>query len=140
MDTKHIPLDQCKNRHLYRINSRNLSVGIYSEPTKGFLGIRQKFDDFFVAEEYHYDTGVPHGTAKPLEDLGFILPEEILLKAYLPGVWCNQTGREIQLRTDGERGWIYVDTGEAASGYGHTRNNKELFDWLINHQKTLANK
>lgn len=64
-----IPLDRCKHGFLYRLDSRNLRYGVFNEKTKGFSGIRRKFDMVFLFEEYHWDTGEPYGTAKPLEEL-----------------------------------------------------------------------
>lgn len=65
-----IPLDDCEHGVLYRIASRNLRIGIYNEPSKSFVGIRFKFGNRFLDDEDHWDTGAPHGTAKPLEKLG----------------------------------------------------------------------
>lgn len=70
MDDSYIPMTSCKHRHLYRLNSRNLRYGVYNSETKGFTGLRRKFDNLFMFEEYHWDTGAPYGTVKPLEDLG----------------------------------------------------------------------
>ena len=68
-DEKYISLAECKHGHIYYIDSRNLTYGIFNKETKGFTGIRTKFDDVYLFEEYHWDTGAPYGTAKPLEDI-----------------------------------------------------------------------
>jgi len=70
MSDSYLPIDQCKDGYLYRIHSRNLSTGIYSEKSKGFLGIREKFGHNFLFEEYHWDTGAPFGTVHPIECIG----------------------------------------------------------------------
>ena len=70
MDDNYIPMTSCKHGHLYRLHSRNLRHGVYNAETKGFNGLRRKFDNLFLFEEYHWDTGAPYGTVKPLEDLG----------------------------------------------------------------------
>lgn len=62
-----IPINELKHRGIYKIRSRNLSVGIYNEVTKGFIGIREKFYMRYLFEEYHWDTGAPYGTVEPLE-------------------------------------------------------------------------
>lgn len=64
----YIPLSECKRGHLYRINSRNLSLGVY-DGNWGFIGIRTKFGDRYLFTELHWDTGPPHGTVKPIEEL-----------------------------------------------------------------------
>jgi len=61
-----IPLEECKDRHLYHIKARNFRLGIYDEAQKEFIGIRTKFGSRYLAGEYHWDTGPPHGTVKPI--------------------------------------------------------------------------
>jgi hypothetical protein len=68
-DFKYIPIKDCKDGYLYRINSRNLSLGVYRAETKDFLGIRTKFGDRYLFAEDHYDLGEPHGTVKPKEEI-----------------------------------------------------------------------
>jgi hypothetical protein len=68
-DPSYIPLASCKHGFLYRLDSRNLRYGVFNEKTKGFMGIRRKFTMVFLFEEYHWDTGEPYGTVKPLEEL-----------------------------------------------------------------------
>lgn len=75
--SNYIPLNECIDRGIYRIHSRNLSVGVFRESTKGFIGIRYKFGDEYLFEEYHYDNGPPYGTVDPKEQIG-VLPDEIL--------------------------------------------------------------
>lgn len=74
-----IPIDQCKHRGVYRIDCRNLGIGVYDEETKGFTGIRSKFGSKYLFEEYHWDTGAPHGTVDGTEYL-HQLPDDIELK------------------------------------------------------------
>ena len=71
----YIPLDKCIYRHLYRIHSRNLKVGVFDGKT-GFIGIRLKFGFKYLFTEYHWDQGPPYGTVQPQEDLGPI-PDDI---------------------------------------------------------------
>ena len=85
--------EQCIHRHVYRINSRNLGYGAYNEKTRGFSGIRTKFDRRYIFEEYHWDNGPPFGTVHPQEDLG-PLPEGIVPKKSL-GRIDYKSGRPI---------------------------------------------
>lgn len=64
-----IPLAQCEHGRLYRIHSRNLSLGVFNNQTNGFVGIREKLGNLYLFTEYHWDTGEPHGTASPKEAL-----------------------------------------------------------------------
>lgn len=75
---KYITIDDCKHRHVYRIYSRNLRIGVYCEKEQGFVGIRVKWGSEYLFTEYHWDTGAPFGTVKPIEELG-VLPENISL-------------------------------------------------------------
>lgn len=70
-----IPLASCIEGHLYRLCSRNLSMGVFIG--RGFIGIRQKFGARFLDTEYHDEIGAPHGTAHPVVDLGWCPVEQI---------------------------------------------------------------
>jgi len=67
---KHIPMNEMKSGHLYKIMARNASYGIWVSEENGFIISRHKWSENYSFVEYHWDTGAPHGTAKPLEDLG----------------------------------------------------------------------
>lgn len=73
---EHIPIEECKHGGLYRISSRNLSLGVFNEAAKGFIGIREKFGDYYLFTEYHWDTGLSFGTVRP-EELLEMVPDEI---------------------------------------------------------------
>ena len=64
-----IKLEDCKHGHLYRIFSRNLSLGVFDKACSGFVGIRTKFGHRYLFCEFHYDTGAPFGTVNPLEEI-----------------------------------------------------------------------
>ncbi|MFA5419826.1 MAG: hypothetical protein WC341_15340 [Bacteroidales bacterium] len=64
-----IPLSECKHGGLYRIFSRNLSFGVFNQHNSGFIGIREKFGNYYLFTEFHYDTGAPFGTVSPTEYL-----------------------------------------------------------------------
>lgn len=68
-DENYIPLEKCKDGYLYEIDSRNLSYGVYNSATRSFYGIRYKFGQRFIDDEYHWSLGVPYGTCKPQKEL-----------------------------------------------------------------------
>lgn len=73
-----IPLEECIDGHLYHIDARNGIFGVFvkGEGKKHEAGndafklSRHKFGSNFIDQEFHWDTGEPFGTAKPIEDLG----------------------------------------------------------------------
>ncbi len=62
----YLPLPDCKHGWLYEIMSRNLTLGVFRKDRKGFVGIREKLGHVYLFVEYHWDTGEPFGTVKPL--------------------------------------------------------------------------
>jgi len=74
---EYITIQKCQRGTVYKLSSRNLHYGVY-DGDEGFIGIRQKFGDFFLFTEYHYDQGAPFGTAKPLKEVTQ-LPEGITI-------------------------------------------------------------
>lgn len=64
-----ISVDECEDGFLYKVDARNFSLGVYNEHQKGFIGIRQKFKMIFLDLEYHWDTGAPYGTVKPIKKI-----------------------------------------------------------------------
>jgi hypothetical protein len=68
-EKEHIPMDQCKEGFLYIIDARNSKLGIYDTENMSFTISRYKIGNNFLFEEYHWDTGSPYGTAKPLKEI-----------------------------------------------------------------------
>lgn len=71
-----IALQECIEGWLYQIDARNSSLGIFNEKKKSFTISRFKFQDNFLDEEYHWDSGccsyfgekiISHATAKPTQ-------------------------------------------------------------------------
>lgn len=131
-----IPVDQCKKGVLYVLASRNLGTGVFNGDTKepGFIGIREKFGNYFLFTEYHYDNGPPYGTASPIKELA-IVPDGIGIFESFP-TEDSVTGRPVKFDTpiaQGGRGWYFIDTNEASTEIRPvSRENKALFDWIKN--------
>ena len=66
---EYISLNNCVHGGLYKVSARNFSLGVYTGKEQGFIGIRHKFTMVFLDLEYHWDTGPPYGTVKPIEFL-----------------------------------------------------------------------
>ena len=64
----YIPLTQCKDKHLYRIDARNGSFGIFEKENGWFILSRIKFKDNFLYQEYHWDFD-ENGTVRPLVEM-----------------------------------------------------------------------
>jgi hypothetical protein len=70
-----IPLDECKEFHMYRGRGRNIGLSICTSTQNdaGFTGCRVKFDSKYLDTEVYY--GQTSGTYQPLVDLGEIAPK-----------------------------------------------------------------
>jgi len=64
-----MPMAVMQDRRIYRIRSRNLVVGAWRAETQGFIGIREKFGDLYLFEEYHSEV---RGTAFAWEALDMV--------------------------------------------------------------------
>lgn len=137
-----IKLSECKNRRVYRIHSRNLSFGVF-DGERGFIGIREKFNSLYLFKEYHWDTGPPFGTVRPLEDTQIDLPEEIECSELGDGGRSKdkKTGRYVDFDipvSQGGKGWYFIDTGESSEEISPIAiENKELFNFLNSIQTYL---
>lgn len=69
-----IPQSRCEPRRVYRVESRNLTLGIFNPTDGGFLGLREKLGSTYVFTEYHFDRGAPFGTARPWMATDLYLP------------------------------------------------------------------
>jgi len=96
----HIPIEACRDRHIYRLQSRNLRYGVFCKSRKGFIGIRTKFDSRFLFMEYHYDTGAPYGTVRPIEDVDVIDNPHVRLVESLPAT-CLYCGERVDRENRG---------------------------------------
>lgn len=136
-----IPLSDCVDRHIYALGSRNLVLGVFRKGTNGFVGIREKFGDFYLFEEYHWDCGPPYGTVTVYEDVG-ILPDEISMSPNEQTI-DSKTNRAVDFdRTKIDelmypggpnrmKGWFFLDTGEFSRNIMPvSRMNQALFAHL----------
>ncbi len=125
-------LSKCIRGRVYRLQSRNLAVGVFNG-TSGFIGIRTKFGNRYLATEYHWDTGAPFGTVSEAVDMEIDVPKDIALRELL-GTQDSITGRHVDFDKpvkDGGRGWYYVDTGVADEAIRPVAiNNDALFAFL----------
>ena len=100
---KIIPIQDCKDRHLYRINSRNFNLGVFDAENRDFIGIRTKIGDTFLDRENH-----SLGCVKVLQEVEKI-PDNIELTI--------GHRSETELNIWGDRSWV---------------ENKDLFNYLEN--------
>jgi len=63
----YVKMEDLKDKYCYKIYARNAYVGIWVERKKSFMISRYKVGpNSYLFEEYHWDTGPPLGTVKPL--------------------------------------------------------------------------
>lgn len=130
-------LAACEHRRLYRIGSRNLRYGVYNARTHGFIGIRCKFGDFFLFQEYHKEVSRFIGTVNRGVALPELLPGNIRLIEYRPAICetCRQRVRFVNSekakregRTQGR--WRHRSKSVCPDAFPVREDNSELFDWL----------
>lgn len=143
-----ISIADCKDRTIYRLGSRNLRAGVYRSGTKGFVGVREKFDNRYLFEEYHWENGPPYGTATPYEEMG-VLPDEIGLQIYertvdsltMRAVEFDRTPTEEEMYPGGPKralGWYYLDTKEFNRHIiPVVQRNKALYDYMESVERGL---
>ena len=102
-----IPLNELVRGHLYRIEGRNMSYGVW-DGEEEFIGLRWKFGRPRLEGETHHDLSQYYGTATPLEDLGHFTDEP-----WKDGpIIDRKTGRELLYVMEGEKylGFRFADT------------------------------
>ena len=138
-----INLSQCKKRRVYKLISRNLLFGAFDGDTR-FIGIRTKCGHIFLDTEDHWDTGPPFGTARPEEDIGIDVPQEIILhpRENEGNPVDKITGRDIAFDkpiSEGGKGWLFKDTGESSTDiYPMAVENKRLFEFMEKIEKMYS--
>ena len=130
--TNKIPMEECIARRVYKIESRNLTVGVY-DGKQGFIGIREKFGHRNLFTEFHWDQGPPFGTVSGQMDTGVDLPNDVALAESL-GTVDRITSRPVHFDgpvSEGARGWIFSETDEASEEIHPVGvKNEALFQFL----------
>jgi hypothetical protein len=103
-----IPASECKHGGLYRISSRNLSFGVFNSHHNGFVGIREKYGNYYLFTEFAWECGPPYGTVIPMEYLEDYHGE--------PVEYLNATTKE--------------DIEKFLAGNTSHVENTDLFNWL----------
>jgi hypothetical protein len=140
-----IDLVDCTDRRLYRIRSRNLSLGVFSAQSGGFFGLRTKLDDIYIFQEYHVDRTVI-GTVRVIQALPETLPSDITMNSML-GTSCRNCKTPVEYRVfvDGPRTktyedgssiripgeWIHLEFTQCITIYPETRYNEAFHHWLL---------
>lgn len=125
-------VEDCQNGHVYRIRSRNLSIGVYRSTDDSFVGIREKFGSRFLDREYATEC---FGTVKSIgEDLG-VCPTENLQTSL--GTECGNCRARMNYvyhpkgHTEKFHGkWVHVDKPDCGKLEPVSIHNKILFDFL----------
>jgi len=65
----YLKVDQLKDGHLYKINARNASYGIWIAEHGHFIISRVKMNTNFLFEEIHWDLSDHFGTVRPLMEI-----------------------------------------------------------------------
>ena len=69
MIEEYLKIDDCVQGGLYEVDARNFSLGVYNKKEQGFIGIRYKMGAEYLDLEFHWDTGEPYGTVRPIKYL-----------------------------------------------------------------------
>jgi hypothetical protein len=69
---KHIPMNKCKDKHLYIIDTEGADLGIYDSKNHGFKISYFKLGVYHIGTEFHWDADPPFGTVKPIAKLEFV--------------------------------------------------------------------
>jgi len=119
-----IPVSELKKGHIYKISSRNLRYGVW-DGVYGFIGIREKFNNRYLDLEIHWDLSDCHGTARPMEDLGFFYENPW----YIGKPKDKSTRRLVKFEQG--KGWYFLDTGEFSPEIrAISEDNSDLFQKL----------
>lgn len=117
MNEDHIPIADCQRGHVYRLRSRNLKFGVFApEKDNGFIGIRTKFGSRFLFTEHHWDNGPPHGTARPVEDMGPLPDPRTRLWESMPTT-CGYCGERVEFEE--REGGVEKDGHRYPGEWGH---------------------
>jgi hypothetical protein len=141
----------CKERRLYRVDTRNFGPVAVFDGKTGFIGLRRKFDTIRLDTEYHYDPGADgtgcFGTANPWQELEDSLPDDIELRESMPDI-CRDCGVRVEysraiyeanIANGNGRAldpgyvspWSHLGATECKKANPVGVQNQLLFDWLM---------
>jgi len=132
-----IPLDRCKDRRLYRVDTRNFGpIAVFSKDVRGFVGLRRKFG-LRLDVEYHWETSLTVGTAIPWEELPDELPNHISTEQSEPAR-CKNCKVLVDFRKNDPDPksfspfgtWFHLQETACTDVYPASYQNQPLFDWL----------
>jgi hypothetical protein len=140
-----IPEAELEDRRVYLLRSRNLRFGAWDAETGSFYGVREKFGDRYIDNEYQW--GERSGTAHAREALDLFVPDEILMQANLWPVcrYCGGKTESIMVEDEDFKarniykgmkciGNLLIDPAEAAvCEYEGTH-----MSWLLGNANLLA--
>lgn len=129
-----IPEEECEDRRVYKIKSRNLRLGVFRKETGVFVGLRTKFGHVYAFSEIHWDHD---GTVRAMEPLDEFLPVEIPLCELMPGALCGNCGKPVawdQPYPQNPR-WVHVNPGECCDILPHSIRNDALEEFLTGLEK-----
>lgn len=125
---KWLPMSRCKEGVIYEIYARRMWFGVYSKRKRGFIGIREKYNERFLFTERHWNTGSPFGTAKPVKKIGAV-PDDIPLEEHL-GTIDKKTRRRVE-HPGGFSDWRFVGARRTSKRIQPIAvQNDELFRYL----------
>jgi len=101
-----IKMKDCVRRGVYRIRSRNLTIGVY-DGDGGFVGVREKFGSRYLFTEYHHDRGAPYGTVRPIMPLDVRLPGWMGVMTHFP-LPVTESGKAVYYDGEIDR-YVYND-------------------------------
>ena len=129
-----IPEAECEDRRVYRIESRNLRIGVFRRETGAFVGMRTKFGHVYAFPEIHWDRD---GTVRGMEPLDEWVPAEISLEDLLPGTLCGNCGRPVVWEQPYQQNpqWVHVNPGECCEVLPHAIRNDALERYLVELEK-----
>ena len=148
--TNYIALNDLEHGRVYRIHSRNLTVGVWNSVAQGFIGIRRKFNSYFLFTELEYTVNDYFGTARAVEALDTVVPSSMQISESLDPV-CRECGDRTFQVWKSEPSW---PNGQRCVGNKHYVNsgchlegthcsvipeNRELYNLMHNVQVKLGN-
>ena len=116
-----IPLAECQHGQLYRVKSRNISLGVFNQHAQGFVGIRTKYDNDFLDFEIHWEADPNYGTVQPIEALE-ACPHE-------------PTAKVIRIATEEDVKRIIGSSNPIKVGESFSAENEPLYRWLVEKEK-----